>query len=696
MLPRNAMKTSLIAALLMSTALTANAEGMKTIGQITAVIAEASVADDAAELQNGMSGDTAFPYLSGLKAIATVGEVDKDNGLALTGYPDGQAAWLVDEDTVRVVYQSESYATMSNETYGWDMANGVKFTGSHIHTIDYDRAGLADFLGNDAAASTIVKGSGKLFDRVFNVFGNEVTPRAEGGVWGNQARPDGSIVDFTDKFKLSEGDFFFQSFCGAYYEPANKYGAGLGFADDVWLTAEEWNIQRMFNHTDADRNVTSQNIDTHDTMGLASVVVDIATDTAYTAPALGQTGYEKIMPLNPGHEDYVVLVLAGYNHGIEPAPLKIYIGRKGLDAAGNPIAADASDRDQFLGRNGLLHGKIYGLAVANEDYASLGIDTIDTGAKMMDDYIMNADAPTAFKAVFAPTSYQWGGWDAAVSVRDTEMLKWQDAAEQPEGYTFFVGDSKTEHPAVDPDITKTRWVQNMTQKGGLLGFDLTDLAATLAAANGALPGMVSAEVTKVVSGEDGSLTLDVADKGIKPQDAGTHAVWEDGTAKTKAPDGLQWIKGADGDVLIVDEDSGNEYGERKFAISIDPATMMPTEAKTGYLLATAGGKHNPRAAAEVAVYPGTFKKATSSEFSGTWDLTAMLTRKEDGSFYTMDELSGTQEAAINASLPLNDHILLGVVQHKGESAGAVAANKGDQGGQIFVFSLDMPAKAMMQ
>lgn len=28
------------------------------------------------------------------------------------------------------------------------------------------------------------------------------------------------------------------------------------------------------------------------------------------------------------------------------------------------------------------------------------------------------------------------------------------AEEQPEGHTFFVGDSKTEHPAVDPDITK--------------------------------------------------------------------------------------------------------------------------------------------------------------------------------------------------------------------------------------------------
>jgi hypothetical protein len=57
-----------------------------------------------------MSGDTAFPFLSAMKPLATVGEVDAETGMALTGYPDGNAAWLADEDTVRVAYQSESYA----------------------------------------------------------------------------------------------------------------------------------------------------------------------------------------------------------------------------------------------------------------------------------------------------------------------------------------------------------------------------------------------------------------------------------------------------------------------------------------------------------------------------------------------------------------------------------------------------------
>ena len=94
-----------------------------------------------------------------MKAIATVGERDKMTGKALTGYPDGQAAWLPDDDTVRVAYQSESYATMGKQTYGWQMKSGVAFTGSHIHWIDYNRNQFANFLNNSNPASTMVEGS---------------------------------------------------------------------------------------------------------------------------------------------------------------------------------------------------------------------------------------------------------------------------------------------------------------------------------------------------------------------------------------------------------------------------------------------------------------------------------------------------------------------------------------------------------
>ncbi len=89
------------------------------------------------------------------------------------------------------------------------------FTGSQVHVIDFDRAELANFLGNDKISAQIVKGSGHLYNRIFNVFGNEMKPKSEGGVWGNQAKPDGTVVDYAPKMQLKEADFFVNSFCGS-------------------------------------------------------------------------------------------------------------------------------------------------------------------------------------------------------------------------------------------------------------------------------------------------------------------------------------------------------------------------------------------------------------------------------------------------------------------------------------------------
>ncbi|MEM7694168.1 MAG: calcium-binding protein [Pseudomonadota bacterium] len=684
----------LAAALLASSALTAIADDHATkvkIGETTALVAEASTPGDGFDIVDGQSADIDFPFIGRMKALATVGEVDAETGMALTGWPDGNAAWLKDEDTVRLGYQSESYATMSTETYPWEMKSGVTFTGSHLHYIDYTRAALADFLNNDSAASEMVEGSGHQFHTIYNVFGDEVKPRAEGGVWGNQSTPEGEVVEFAPDYVLQKADFFFQSFCGAYYEPANKYGDGIGFADDAWMMAEEWNISRMFNA--GDRDNPDMIWDTHDGMGLASIVVDLANETAYTVPALGQSGYEKIMPINPQNPNYVVLVLAGYNHNVEPAPLKIYVGLKGADVDGSPIAADAPERDQFLARNGLLHGKIYGVAVANETFADLGIDEVDPAAKLMDAYITNPDAVDDFAVAFVPTSFQWGGWDNPVAVKDTEINLWQKADEQPAGHTFLNGDSKTEHPAVDPNPDNTRWIQSLTHEGGYIAFALDNIAAELEAANGALPDMLTGTATRTLAAFDGALTLEIGEKGIKHGGMGTHETDEDGVAKATQPDGLMWIKGSDADVLIVNEDSGNAFGERAYALVVDPATMQLTEPGKGYFLAMAGGDESPRAKAGATALAGAIDKPRTSEFSGSWDITALLARKDDGSFYTMDELAGMGEQAVNRAIPTAEHVMMGVVQHRTKSGGQVADVEADRGGQIFMFNLNLPQEA---
>jgi len=685
--PAILIATTLVSTALTPLALAAGHGSQKVIGQTTALIAEAGLptlvnTQSERDLKDGESANTEFPFAD-FKAIATVGEVDAKSGLALTGYPDGQAAWLADDETVRVVYQSESYATMGKaprpETYPWTMMNGVTFTGSHIHTIDYDRAKFASFMSHQDAAQGMVKGSGKLFHTVYNGFGEVVSspthdPSRLDGKWGNQTRPDGTLVQFKPDFKLSQADYFFQSFCGAWYEQADKYGEGMGFADDVWLTAEEWEIGRMFPAGSSDSAAT---------LGLASLVVDIANETAYTVPALGQTGYEKLMPINSGHKDYVVIVAAGYNHGQEPAPNRIYVGIKNRAADGSEINyATANQRDAFLARNGLLYGKIYGLALTPETFAKLGLE-VALDAKMVDEYMKDADAPNRFEGRFYPTSFQWAGFDQPVAVQDTEMMLWEQKDEQPEGYAFFNGDTKTEHPAADPSGAP-RYFQNMTDEGGLMGFDLGDLGSALAAANGDLPAYLDVSVVRSVAAVDGALTLKIADQ-FKTKDGDASIHMEKGVAKMVAPDGLYWAKTADGDYLIVDEDSGNDFGERKYVLTIDD-DLNVTDA---HLLAIAGGKHSPRYQAGVSALGGAFTKPGTAEFSGSWPVTALIAQKADGSFYSMEELQGSARQTIRGALPAAQQTFIGVVQARPESSGAVEANGGDAGGQVFMFTFDV-------
>ena len=679
-----------------------------TIGQTTALIPEAGSAVQPEWLKDGQSVNTNFPY-SSYKALATVGEVDAKTKQGLTGYPDGQAAWLLDDDTVRVAYQSESYANVTGyrtgvadgETYARELKTGVTFTGSRIHTIDYARDAFADFMNNDSAASDMVEGSGFLFNRVFNLFGEEVTPKNtdpedKAAKWGNQTLPSGEIVEFGTP--LSNADFFFHSFCGAWYEPANRYGEGQGFSDDIWLMAEEWDIGED-NFAPGDAGVAVAN----ETMGLAAMAVDVANEVAYSVPALGQTGYEKIAPLNTGESDYVVMVTSGYNHGLEPAPLKIYVGRKGYDGEGNEITDEHSERDQFLGRNGLLWGQLYGQTLKNKHFDKLDVVADEDGNGRFDDNVMDtylttqAKAGDSFKGRFYPTSFQWGGWDEPTAVGNTEMRLRERPEEQPKKHTFFNGDTKAEHNAVDPS-GKPRFFQNMTDEGALLGFNLKKLTKQLQnnpdADGNLLPDYINYKAVVTIPATDGSLTVDVGDEGLahageaNPDGSLTHATHvEKGVSKIVSNDGLYWAKGQGGNVLILDEDSGNDYGERKFALPITEG-MELRDAATGYFLGAAGGTLSPRYEAGAAALAGAFSAAGTNEFSGSWDVTGMVTRKDDGSFYSKEELSGSGIQNVADTVDIEDHTYIGVVQACPESGGQVEDIGGDAGGQVFMFEMN--------
>jgi len=70
-------------------------------------------------------------------------------------------------------------------------------------------------------------------------------------------------------------------------------------------------------------------------------------------------------------------------------------------------------------------------------------------------------------------------------------------------------------------------------------------------------------------------------------------------------------------------------------------------------------------------------------------VTALIERKSNGSFYSIDELEGTARRDIRANIKLADHTFLGVVQARPESSGDVEKNGSDAGGQIFLFNIDL-------
>ena len=150
------------------------------------------------------------------------------------------------------------------------------------------------------------------------------------------------------------------------------------------------------------------------------------------------------------------------------------------------------------------------------------------------------------------------------------------------------------------------------------------------------------------------------------------------------PDGLYWIQTSDGNFLIVDEDSGNDYGERKYVLTID-SNLNVTNA---HLLALAGGKFSSRYQSKISALGGAFTKVGTAEFSGSWPVTALIARKSDGSFYSINELKGTARQDIRSKISTSEQTFIGVVQARPESSGDVEKNGGDAGGQLFVFQMN--------
>ena len=447
----------------------------KPVGTHTAQICEATDAaySTTAVVADGHSGDTSYPF-GKIKVLCTVGEYDPASGYMLVGVPDGMGAYLLDSTTVRIIWQSESYGTFSTyESFPFVVnPNGASFTGSHVMYVDYDRAGLANFMDNNDAAVSTVKDAGNAIAAAYNLKGQLISKRNDNATENccsaaphfsnTNADGCGCWATLNNARLPSRADWIMQSLCSAHLEERLQWGS-TGVADTLFITNEEWTSYQST--TVAYNQVT----------GIPAHVLDLATKNLHATGVFTLGGFEKIVEVNCGHTAYVCFAPSGYNgnFGMTPAglaaaknalglrpdgtpyvypdnihPTRIYVGVKGRNALGQP----ATD---FLSRNGLAYGKVYGFAT---DVAQT------TGGRYLEDWHKNVALPgNTVVGGFYPIDWRWNGtvtsflhdgsW--AFQHKTSDGLYFWNNGGNTAGSTFDRAAScKTEHNSPDPYVRR--------------------------------------------------------------------------------------------------------------------------------------------------------------------------------------------------------------------------------------------------
>lgn len=156
-------------------------------------------------------------------------------------------------------------------------------------------------------------------------------------------------------------------------------------------------------------------------------------------------------------------------------------------------------------------------------------------------------------------------------------------------------------------------------------------------------------------------------------------------------DGFEAIFGADGkQYAIIQEDSGNRYGERQFITELHHNGPL-----SYYLIAISGGDLNTRMAAGVGIPAGTNDPErygrSGHEFSGINDLSGYFTVDENDEFVLKAEDIGAKMIEEKAKVHINDKYIVLNLQAHNMFAGPFDFFNTDRGGQWLLYQPDVPA-----
>jgi len=212
-----------------------------------------------------------------------------DSVYAAPGIFDGLGAYDNGDGTFTVLANSELGNTVG---YGY-LVDGVALTGARISKFIIDKD-----VDNDASngyQSAMISG-GIAYSEIYDVDGLEVTAASQ----------------------INGG---FSRFCSSSFEQADRFGAGRGFVDNIYLTGEESDEGLFW-------------------------ALDTESDAIWALPGLGRGGWETAVQVDTGSVNTVGVLLMDDN----TAPIYLWVGEKSTaEGAG------------FLERNGLAasSGNLY-------------------------------------------------------------------------------------------------------------------------------------------------------------------------------------------------------------------------------------------------------------------------------------------------------------------------------------------------
>lgn len=411
--------------------------------------------------------------------------------------------------------------------------------------------------------------------------------------------------------------------------------------------------------------------------------------------------HPQIVEINSGSSGYVAFALSGYagafgdakatlaakrnafygNRAVDGAaykiteyihPARIYIGKKGFNARGEP----ATD---FLSRNGLAYGQMYGFGAVLSTAA---------GGEYRDVWHRNVSNTNGAKVVggFYPIDWRWNG--TVTNFEHNADWHWQEAPlNAPTGAEFWTGlgpDTrafKTEHCTPSP-TGEHAFYQGST--AGYVGhYAFPTLGDELDKLSGAtFPTSIGATYTMLVGEQDVTDQISLGGKGQRADgtDGRLHPVTQNGLKSFEDPDGLEALASPTGDYIIMQEDSHNDYGDRMF-ISKVRTDKTPMDWK---LIAMSGGKKNTRHMGGVGIPAGVNSFAGSHEFSGIVDFSGLLF-KTNGDYYVKAADAGYKKRQAEKMVPINDKLIaLGLQAHNYRS-GIIDGFRCDRGGQVYIY-----------